>query len=96
MTDKQGLLDALESLTPSLSKGFSPGEAAGIANNKYVTLLTVNQFTTDIDTATITLAAPDIFPANEVVLGSSLKEQFDSYSSVYVSSWEVRVFGYWY
>ena len=75
-----------------MCKGFSPGESAGIANSKYVQLLTVNKFTTDIDTATISLDAE--FPACEVVLGSSLKTQFSAYSSIYVSSWEVREFAY--
>ena len=72
-----------------MCKGFAPGEAAGIANNKFVTLLTINKELDDIDSASIRLAAPTTFPANDVILGSSLKDQYASFSSIYVSSWEV-------
>ena len=99
METKQSMLQGLQSLTPSMCKGFAPGEAAGIANNKFVTLLTINKELDDIDSASIRLAAPTTFPANDVVLGSSLKSQLLSLScgsgvtctSVYVSSWEVSL-----
>ena len=89
MKTKQSMLEALDSLTPSMCKGYSPGETAGIANSQYVKLLTINKFTNDIDTASITLAAPNTFHANEVILGSSLQDQYNSYSSLCVSYWEV-------
>ena len=97
METKQNMLQGLDSLTPSMCKGFAPGEAAGIANNKFVTLLTINKFLDDIDIQNISLAAPNTFPANEIILGSSLKDQYESYpcggaspcTSVCVSSWKV-------
>ena len=99
MEAKGNMLTTLDSLTQSMCKGFVPGESAGIANNVYVTLLTINKFTNDIDSASISLAAPNTFPANDVMLGSSLKAQYESYScgsgetctSVCVSSWEVSI-----
>ena len=92
MTTKKDLLYALDSLTPSMCKGFAPGEPAGIANSKYMKLMTINKYTADIDTDRISLAAPGTFPASDIVLGSSLKTQYDSYSSLCVSAWEVSTF----
>ena len=40
MDAKNDLLEGLDDLTASMCKGYSVGEAAGMATNKYVKLLT--------------------------------------------------------
>ena len=77
-----------------MCKGFATGEAAGVATSKLVTIVTLNKATNDIDHAKISLGAM----TGDLVLGSSLKNQYESYScgngaskctSVCVSLWQV-------
>ena len=100
MKNKREFLSILKGLTQSMGKGFKNGQDGGVASNKFITIFTQDKDSSDIDTANITLASPGTFPANEVVLGASLKSQYSAYScaggseqcaSVLISSWEVRV-----
>ena len=97
MDSKANLLNALDGFTASLCKGFAPGEPAGVATSKLVTIVTLNKGSSDIDTAKLNMGA---MTAN-LTLGSSLKNQYESYScgngaskctSVCVSLWQVCVF----
>ena len=100
MNTKQELLNALDSLTASMCKGFSVGEAAGVAQSKYVDIVTVVKDTANIDTESVVLGTSSTYPTNEVVLGSTLQDRYESYScgdggsetcnSICISSWKVR------
>ena len=94
MNSKSKLLAALPGFTASMCKGFSTGEPAGVATSDLVTIVTLNKGSSDIDTAKIKLGAM----TDNLVLGSSLKNQYESYScgngaskctSVCVSLWQV-------
>ena len=94
MNAKKNLLDALDGLTASMCKGYTVGEPAGVASSSYVTIVTVNQDSSDLATRNVVLGS------SEVDVGASVGGQFTSYScgdgdvetchSVCISSWEVR------
>lgn len=98
MNTKKEMRAALPSLTASMCKGFAVGEDAGIAENKLVNIQTLNKDFADVDTARIYLGSVPA-SSSSVVLGSILKEKYDSYScggdtstcaSACVSSWEMK------
>lgn len=95
MTNKQDLLDSLDSLTASMCKGFVEGQDAGIATNPLVDILTVVKDLSDASTASIALNSPA--SGAEVVLGGVIQSQYSSYScgdstcaGACVSSWEMK------
>ena len=93
MNTKKDVLDALGTLTPSMCKGFVPGQARGVASNEYITLQVKNVPSNKL--------GDDILSnENTFVVAKSAQEKYQSYTcgddsstctSVCVSSWEVCV-----
>ena len=102
LNNKEQLIKALESLTPSLCKNYVAGEAPGVVKNKLVVLQTVvKDFSGSI--GSISLGCSDC-PTNmaaqdEVTFGSSIKDSYDSYAcgsgktctGACISSWQVKL-----